>query len=70
MWCKDYLKIFNCYIIDWNNKEELYWDMCLMIYCKYNIIVNSFFSWWGVWFNINFERIVIVFGKWINDDRV
>ena len=70
VWCKDHLKIPNCHIIDWNNKEESYWDMCLMTYCKHNIIANSSFSWWGAWLNTNPERIVIAPGKWINDDRV
>ena len=35
------------FIISENNDADF--DMCLMSKCKYHIIANSSFSWWGAW---------------------
>lgn len=32
-------------------------DMCLMSMCKYHIIANSTFSWWGAWLS-NSENVI------------
>lgn len=47
-------------------------DIYLMSHCKYAIIANSTFGWWGAWLGIEHrDRIVIAPSQWfqeLNDD--
>jgi hypothetical protein len=65
-WVKQNFVIHNSMIISFNSKENSWQDMCLMSYCKHNIIANSTFSWWGAWLNTNKDKIVIAPNKWTN----
>jgi len=40
--------------------ENVYADMWLMTQCRYFIIANSTFSWWGAWLAENRAKIIIV----------
>jgi hypothetical protein len=47
-WCKGQeLFTSDRFSISENNTTEF--DLCLMTMCKYHIIANSSFSWWGAW---------------------
>ena len=66
-WVKVNLNIPNAYYIDWNKKENSYFDMYLMSLCTASIIANSTFSFWGAMLG-NKKELVIKPKKWIGDE--
>lgn len=57
-------------IIDTNYGEYAFYDMYLMSLCKFNIIVNSSFSWWGAWLNSRNNKIVYAPKYWFKDQTI
>jgi hypothetical protein len=67
-WTRDNLKTdLPLHFIDHNGVENNYEDLRLMSNCKYHIIANSSFSWWGAWLGTNADKITIAPSRWMND---
>lgn len=64
-WVRKNLSVPNAYFIYWNNANNSYIDMYLMTLCKYAIIANSTFSYWGAMLGEE-KHIVTYPNKWIN----
>lgn len=45
-------------------------EMLLMSSCYHNIIGNSTFSWWGAYFNNNYNKIVCYPSLWFKDSNI
>jgi len=67
-WVKSNLKIDNVTYITCNTGKNSWKDMYLMSLCKYNIVANSTFSWWGAWLNNNPQKIVIAPNRFLKSD--
>lgn len=52
-----------------NTADEDYEDLRLISLCKYHIIANSTFSWWGAWLNTEPDKIVIGPRVWLQGLR-
>jgi hypothetical protein len=64
-WCKKNIHLSKKMIyVDNNSLETGYEDLRLMYNCKYFIIANSTFSWWGAWLSSYNEKKVIAPKSW------
>ena len=67
-WVKDNMKLtYPMTIVSHNGEEESYEDLRLMSLCKYHIISNSTFSWWGAWLSKKPGKGIVAPKKWFND---
>jgi hypothetical protein len=53
-----------------NGLDHGYEDLRLMSHCKYHIIANSSFSWWGAWLADYPEKLVYAPSKWFNQPDI
>jgi hypothetical protein len=66
-WClKQELFDSDRFLISDSNTPEF--DMCLISLCKYHIIANSSFSWWGAW--LSNSKNVIAPKKWFGPSLI
>lgn len=64
-WTKENLKIPEAVFVDWNTGRNSPLDMFLMSNCKFAVMANSTFSYWGARLGIK-KEIVIYPERWIN----
>lgn len=65
-WVKKHFNLPDSEIIDWNQNEESWQDLCLMAACRHHIIANSSFSWWGAWLGQHEGTLTIAPDVWYN----
>jgi hypothetical protein len=53
-----------------NGPHQGYEDLRLMSLCKYHVIANSSFSWWGAWLSQYPGKIVYTPKEWFNDKDI
>ena len=64
-WCRHNIPLKECTYVDWNTVNSSIYDMYLMSKCKYVIMANSTFSFWGAYLNEN-ANMVIYPEEWYN----
>ena len=70
-WAQENLKLKHpITFVTHNSVDEDYEDLRLMSLCKYHIIANSTFSWWGAWLSSNPDKVVIAPHKWFNNPNL
>jgi hypothetical protein len=64
-WAKTYLALHgNVTFVEHNVGADAYEDMRLMSLCKYHVMANSTFSWWGAWLGRAMEKRVYYPANW------
>lgn len=68
-WCEEQELLYGCpfKIVKGFPEEKGYLDMDLMSRCRYHIIANSSFSWWGAWLDNREDKVVVAPAKWFNN---
>jgi hypothetical protein len=64
-WAREHIRTnYPLVFVDHNGERKDYEDLRLMKNCKYHIIANSSFSWWGAWLGEYHNKEVIAPKKW------
>jgi hypothetical protein len=63
-WVQRNLQIKNATFVSHNGAQRDYVDLTLMRACRYHIIANSSFSWWGAWLSDYPDKRVFAPRQW------
>lgn len=67
-WVKNNIKFNNpCHYLSSPDIKD-YEEIIIMSHCQHHIIVNSSFSWWGAWLDLNPSKIVVAPTTWRRND--
>lgn len=69
-WCQENFNNNSATFVDINSTKKAHLDMYLMQNCKYFIIANSTFSWWGAWLSSYDDKIVISPKNWFINENI
>ena len=58
-WCKEHFNKSNFIFVTCNSGSKSWRDLYLMSLCRYHIVANSTFSWWGAWLSNYRETFTI-----------
>jgi hypothetical protein len=67
-WCRENFTFLNNTTFYNSTLKSPFLDILLMSSCRFNIIANSSYSWWGAWLNEYENKIVIRPSKWFEDE--
>ena len=69
-WCKkEYEDVESAIFVDETISKSPYTDLELMRNCKYFVIANSTFSWWGAWLSTREGKQMVAPSKWFNGEN-
>lgn len=69
-WVKQNLTFdFRTTYVDWNKGKDSWQDMFLLSKCRFFVIANSSFSWWGAWLAVNNDKVVVAPKRWFLDEN-
>jgi glycosyl transferase family 11 len=67
-WCRRKVTFhYETTYVDANSPEKGFEDMRLMTLCRYHVIANSSFSWWGAWLSPHLDKTVYAPSRWVLD---
>jgi hypothetical protein len=70
-WAENNLKTEHPMVfVNHNGEKKDYEDLRLMWNCKYHIIANSSFSWWGAWLNNDHKKEVVAPKQWFSEKEM
>ena len=70
-WCKkEFSDLQEVIFVDKSISTNQHTDLEMMKSCKYFVIANSTFSWWGAWLSTYHNKIVVAPQNWFRDKRM